>query len=301
MQGQTIPGRSLRSGLWPAALVVLCGTLAAMVAVATASSDPEPWHRDDHARRLVVEVASGSTARLDAVVVAPIDLTPAGGDDLDAASVVVVEVDGDGDELGEVPVQVEDVATPDDARVVFAATGTTPASTTRRYHVYVGDDGDDAPGWAGVPLVTTAAATDESRSVWRIENETGALSYVRDGGGFSSYDDTTGDDWISWNLKNGGETNAESVFRGIPNAVFDPGGTDYFHPDHLTSTSTMLVDGPVRTVFRTEATGAAWVAEWTVGPRTATFEMISADTGAWWFLYEGTPGGAVEPATDTYL
>ena len=298
MQPRTTPGRTTRSGAVSVALVIVAGTLATLVAVATASGDPDPWRSNDHARRLVVEVGAGATARLDEVVVVPVDLTPSGSTDLDPASVLVIEVDEDGDVVGEVPVQVEDVATPNDARIVFAATGATAANATRRFHVYVGEVGDGAPGWSGAALVTTTDTSDEGQDVWRVENATGALSYVQDAGGFSSYDDLTGDDWISWNPKNAGEINAESIFRGIPNAVFDGPGTDYFHPGHPTSTCTLLVDGPVRTVIRSEANGAAWVSEWTIGPRSATFEMLATDVGTWWFLYEGTPGGAVEPATD---
>ncbi|MEM9606463.1 MAG: hypothetical protein AAGA99_03505 [Actinomycetota bacterium] len=297
MSQEMTPAR-IRTGL---AVVVALAGLAAMVTVATASSGSDGWLRNDHARRLVVEVDANGTPRLDEVVEVSVDLTRTDGD-LDPDSVVVVEVDGGGDEIGEVPVQMEDLSTPNSATIVFAATGTTGAGDARRFHVYFGLDGDGVAGWSGTPLVEVTNSTDEGQAVWRIDNQTGRLSYVKDAGAFSSYDDTTGDDWIGYNTRGSGETGGESDFRGIPNAVFDPSGSDdFFHPAHPTSSSTLEVNGPVRLRIRSEATGAAWVSEWTVGPRTATFEMVAADTPAWWFLYEGPPGGTLEPATDSWI
>src|SRR5690606_8862370 len=99
-----------------------------------------------------------------------------------------------------------------------------------------------------------------------------------------------GADWIGV----GSASGSFGALRGIPNLVFPEG---HFHPGATTSVTTILSSGPLATTFRSETIDGLWACEWTILPHAARCTVLEA-AHDYWFLYEGTPGGSLEPSTD---
>ncbi len=176
--------------------------------------------------------------------------------------------------------------------------GNTPAGATRRYHVYFDVTGKGfAPPNVTPQIVFSDSVTDESKPAFRMVTPVGTYFYHTRGGGFSSFDDLSGNDWISWNSAAG---NAGD-FRGIPNLVTpNNGGT--FHPGRNYMKTTLVSAGPIKVTFiseeaKTFAFREEWKGMWEIYPTYAKFTLLVAPYD-YWFLYEGTPGGALQPATD---
>ena len=108
--------------------------------------------------------------------------------------------------------------------------------------------------------------------------------------------DKEGRDWISFKHQPWGEypASAASAFRGIPNLVFqgDDGGAG--HPGHEKCASYLEGNKLV-----SESRSGRWKWSWEFFDSYAVLEVLKADPDqAYWFLYEGTPGGAYTP--DSY-
>ncbi len=118
--------------------------------------------------------------------------------------------------------------------------------------------------------------------------KTPAATYVyhTEGGGFASLIDRDGNDWISYRpgMRSAGE------FRGIPNlgARFHPGYTG-----ERGVRTTIEIRGPVRVRLRSESAARDWSATWDFFPSYARMTLHGA-AEPYWFLYEGTPGGALD-------
>jgi hypothetical protein len=111
--------------------------------------------------------------------------------------------------------------------------------------------------------------------------------YHRVGAGFASIVDRDGRDWISW--RPGGGPDGE--YRGIPNL----GVGRCCHPGYggeLAMITTVEERAPARAVIRSAGAGG-FVVRWTSTPTHATLAVVRAPR-TYWFLYEGTPGGAIE-------
>lgn len=118
--------------------------------------------------------------------------------------------------------------------------------------------------------------------------------YDRAGGGLSRLIDTEGNDWIGFKKDPLGEypASAAAGFRGLPNFVFrsDDGGAG--HPGFNQCTSEILSKNQVRTISKS----GKWQWTWTFYDSYATVTMEQVDPDhAYWFLYEGTPGGSYSP------
>ncbi|MBP8948892.1 MAG: hypothetical protein KBG73_08625, partial [Candidatus Promineofilum sp.] len=85
-------------------------------------------------------------------------------------------------------------------------------------------------------------------------------------------------------------------FRGIPNMVH-PSDGGYFHPGRTGVTTTVLNDGPLRASFRSGSNNNAWQVQWDVFPDYARMTVLKVAAN-YWFLYEGVPGGQLQPAAD---
>lgn len=258
-----------------------------------------------------VEVAVGQAARVNLPVEAPMDLTAflAGiGGALDPLTFQVVEVDAEGAVLDEaVPFQFDADAAFDPAlhavgELVFVLNDTTPAFADRRYRVLFDVAGacGDCPPPPAVPAPTTLDSLQyEGQATWLISTARADYYYHRDGGGFASIIDNDGHDWISYHSEPGSGERGE--YRGIPNMdVSVPGLSDgTFHPGDHAATTTLLHHGPLKVTLRSVYPNPLyrWSLLWEIYPTHARLTVEEAgadDNGHYWFLYEGTPGGALD-------
>jgi len=260
------------------------------------------WWDDRWGYRVGVAVDAAGTARVDALVDVPIDFTQAFADlgvqrALDDASVRVVEVDAQGVVVDpDVAFQFVrgegfDATAAADGTLWLEMAGSTPADATRHFDVYFDVVGTDLPA-PTIParVAMTDGVAHNGLDTVRVTNDLGTYYYDVDGGGFASVIDTDGNDWVSWSSASG----AQGEYRGIPNLVY-PGGL--MHPGNGGSSTSIVADGPLLTVLRSESNDGQWTTVWSIGPTWARLEVVEA-AGDYWFLYEGTPGGLLEPQTD---
>jgi len=176
-------------------------------------------------------------------------------------------------------------------QLILIAGGVTASGATRTYHVYFHGGQGSFQAAQVTPLVAlTDDVSDAGQLSFRIQATGSTYYYHKQGAGFSSWIDANGNDWISYAVGGG----SAGDYRGIPNAGY-PGGI--FHPGFTTSTSDIIHTGPVKATFHSLTTDGKWECQWEIYPRFARMTMIKADR-AYWFLYEGTPGGVLQPTTD---
>ncbi|MFN0088651.1 MAG: hypothetical protein ACKVWR_00055 [Acidimicrobiales bacterium] len=115
----------------------------------------------------------------------------------------------------------------------------------------------------------------------------GVWWFKKAGGGFARLLDPAGRDWIGYRPGGGGA----GEFRGIPNMV-NPEGC--FHPG-LTNAASTASATPTRVTITTSATcRGSWRMTWEITADKATATVTQTGEGPFWFLYEGTPGGALD-------
>ncbi|MEO0470465.1 MAG: VCBS repeat-containing protein, partial [Bacteroidota bacterium] len=125
--------------------------------------------------------------------------------------------------------------------------------------------------------------------------KTAAATYYYDkvGGGFSRIIDEDGNDWIGFKRTPWGNypASAASSFRGLPNLVYQGVDDGAGHPGHQKCRS--YLDG---NTIVSESLSGKWRWRWTFGDQDARLDVEKADPErAYWFLYEGTPGGRYAP------
>ena len=213
----------------------------------------------------------------------------------DETSIKVVETDVSGSVCGSpVPFQFDkdtdfNSTTKASGTVVFIMNGTTPANTNRYYQVYFGlAGGSYSPVYAAPQVAITDNIIDEGQSSFRITANGSTYYFQKQAGGFSSLVDSSGNDWISYSPVVG-----TAEFRGIPNVA--AGGI--FHPGFKCCTSSIVTQGPLKIRVRAVSPDGKWESLWDFYPGYATMTMVKAATG-FFFLYEGTPGGVLEPDND---
>ena len=255
-----------------------------------------PWWSAEHDFRVPLRATPGD-AVTDALAVIELDLPAAlaaahaADSSVDVDGLRLVEVDTDGLVLDEaVAFQLDERDGPAAGELVVQLAGPTSAGTTRSFHLYVatGDSGLAPPDVPAV--VTVAEATDEGLPVLRTTTPTGEWVYQRDAGAFSSLLDTAGNDWISWSTAAG----AQGEYRGIPNLVYPAGS---LHPGATNATSVVHGAGPLRATVET-VTDDGWSVRWDITGTHAAMTVLEAPS-SYWFLYQGTPGGTLEPHFDT--
>jgi hypothetical protein len=134
---------------------------------------------------------------------------------------------------------------------------------------------------------------DEGQASYRIETPVCTYWYHKQGGGFSSLVDADGNDWIGYHPEGG----SAGSYRGIPNLV-NPEG--HFHPGGAACASRLVEETSQRATIESEAEGGAWRCRWEVLPDRAVLTVLKAPR-AYWFLYEGTPGGRLDEERDFML
>ncbi len=215
----------------------------------------------------------------------------------DPNSLRVIEVDGSNNVLDDaVPFQFDpsagyDAAVNATGTLVLLLNGSTPANGARSYHVYfdVAGKGFSAPTFPA-QLTLTDDIFDEDQLSYRIETARGTYYYQKQGAGFSSLVDQNGNDWLSYQPTGGAGGN----FRGVPNMIHPEGK---FHPGDTSATSTILTQGPLKITIQSTTTDDKWAAQWEFFPEYVRMTLLKADH-AYWFLYEGTPGGTLDLETD---
>ena len=213
----------------------------------------------------------------------------------DETSIRVVETDSTGMVLNStVPFQFDkdtgfNAVTKASGTIVFIMSGNTPANTNRYYHVYFGLAGNYYSPLSVTPRLTlTDNVQDQGQSSYQIGAAGSTYYFQKQAGGFSSLVDASGNDWISYQptpaLSSGG------AYRGIPNVY--TGGI--FHPGFTCCTSTIVTQGPLKIRVRSVSPDGLWEDLWDFYPGYATNTMVKAGGNYWW-LYEGTPGGSLDP------
>jgi len=134
----------------------------------------------------------------------------------------------------------------------------------------------------------------EDRPQFVIRTTSATYWYDQAGGGLSRLIDLEGNDWINFKKDPLSEypASAAAGFRGMPNFVFqsDDGGAG--HPGFDQCISEVVDDNQIRTY----SNSGKWQWTWTFHDTYATVTMEKVDAKhAYWFLYEGTPGGSYSP------
>lgn len=167
--------------------------------------------------------------------------------------------------------------------------GTTAPNASRYFHVYfetLAGGSFTLPSMSSQVTVTDNVM-DEGQPSIKVVTPKGTYYYHKMGGGFSSIEDTQGNDWVNYHP--GGGTSGE--FRGIPNIG------DVFHPGYTNSISTVESQGPVKSRIRSVSVDGQWECVWDIFPEYARMRLLRK-AGNYWFLFEGTPGGVFNPTTD---
>lgn len=144
------------------------------------------------------------------------------------------------------------------------------------------------------PVRITETA-DEGMEAFRIETAEIVYYYQKEAGGFSSILDREGFDWIGY--RNSGKpeypASAASDYRGLPNLVFRGDDDGAGHPGFQACWSELAAPDTVRTVSKS----GLWSWEWRFQDSYAEMTVLKADPSrAYWFLYEGMPGGRYSPS-----
>ena len=284
---------------WPAQrpcaaclLFLLAGTLSA------ANMDDAARWWDDHWRmRVSLTVGVGSYERQDKPIERFLNFKTLlaglgrGGETCLPESLRVLETDANRVVIDEeVPFQF-DPLTPDSGTLVLLLTGATPVQGKRYYDLYFDTAGAFAPAVVEPLLEVTDEAPDEEQLCYRIAAANATYYFQKDAGGFSSLLDRDGNDWISFHPFGG----SDGIYRGIPNLVHPD---NIYHPGHRNCTSTLDHVGPLRATIRSVSKDGLWECLWHIYPYHARLTVLRSASKAYWFLYEGTPGGAIDYETD---
>jgi len=258
-----------------------------------------------------VDVEVGKAARVDMPVDSAVNLTAymnLVGGALDPATFQVIEISDDGDILDD---QVHFQFDPDPdfndstnavGNLVFVMNDTTAALATRHFQVLFDVVGacDDCPAPPAIPNPTTVdSLMYENQMTYLVDTPRAAYYYQKNGAGLASIIDTDGNDWIGFHDIPGSKTAGE--YRGIPNLVFTEANTaaSFFHPGFDNATSTIVNHGPLKVSIRsmTNTPTNEWIVLWEFYQNFARLtvnQVGTSNAGNYWFLYEGTPGGALD-------
>ncbi len=230
-------------------------------------------------------------------------LADAGGSgQFDVRSLRLLEIDENGAVLdANVPFQFDkavayNATTNAAGTLVFILQGVTNANEERLYHLYFDRTGSSFTPAVVTPQITvTTGVQDEGFASIQFGTPGGAYWYHTEGGGFSSIHDSDGADWLSYRITVG----AQGSYRGLPNMIHPAGS---FHPGSSGVETTLIHQGPIRATMRstTVINNQSWEALWTIYPHYVRMTLLQAGA-PYWFLYEGTPGGALDANDFTTL
>ncbi|MDD5688212.1 MAG: FG-GAP-like repeat-containing protein [Elusimicrobia bacterium] len=190
--------------------------------------------------------------------------------------------------------------------VTFMMSGTTNASATRYFRIFFDIDPSITKVNFTKQVTLTDNVMDENQASYKFDTANATYYYHKVGAGFSSMVDSQNNDWISYSLATGGA----GEYRGIPNMAYEQNPTDtvkcYFHPgfdgsanNKGASTSNIISQGPLKVRISSVSSDNKWKCYWDVFPKYARMTLYERDPNrGYWFLYEGTPGGSLDTASD---
>lgn len=127
----------------------------------------------------------------------------------------------------------------------------------------------------------------QGQTAYRIEAPDYTAIYHREGCGFAALFDRDGNDWIGYR-PTGGEY---GHYRGIPNMGMNAFG----HPGYAFGAATTVVTTAAdRIRLHSSSANGKWDVVWDIYPGRIV-QTIQAVGAAYWWLYEGTPGGHFRP------
>jgi hypothetical protein len=131
---------------------------------------------------------------------------------------------------------------------------------------------------------------DEGQSCYKVTTPSATYWYQKEGCGFSSIEDKQGNDWVSYD--DDYPNSAKGGYRGIPNMGWQ------FHPGYTNGgTTTLQHQSSDRVTLKSVANG--FECTWDFYATHAKMTVLK-HTEPYWFLYEGTPGGRMQPSSDYY-
>jgi hypothetical protein len=203
----------------------------------------------------------------------------------------LLEVDVNGLVINDaVPFQYEPM-TPDSGTLVLLLTGTTTAQMQRHYHLYFDTGGSFESVKVESLVEVTDNVPDEGQNCYMVTTTNATYYFQKDAGGFSSLLDVDDNDWIGFHPYGG----SDGIYRGIPNMVHPD---NIYHPGHRNCYSSIDYAGPLRVTIRSISKNGLWECLWQIYPNYARMTLLLDGSQPYWFLYEGTPGGAIDYDTD---
>lgn len=210
-----------------------------------------------------------------------------GGEMAIPTSFRVLEVDVNDVVIDEmVPFQFESL-TADSGYFIFLLTGATAARTPRYYHLYFDTAGEYTLAKVNALVEVVDDVPDEGLDCYMITTANATYYFQKEAGGFSSLLDVEGNDWIGFHPFGG----SDGIYRGIPNMVHPD---NIFHPGHRNCISSIDYAGPLRVTIRSVSNNSLWECVWHIYPHSARLTLLRCAPQPYWFLYEGTPGGAID-------
>ena len=177
--------------------------------------------------------------------------------------------------------------------VVVQLNGPIGPSNARTLQVYFDTVNAGISPATVTPRVSVSSTTDAGMAALQITTPRGSWFLQPANGGLSSIVDVNDQDWLNYSSTVVG---AGGTYRGMPNAIFPEG---YSHPGFTGVTTTTLSSGPLKASFRS-VTQEGWRFRWDFYSTHTVMEWEQTPT-AYWFLYEGTPGGQIDFTTDRVI
>jgi len=260
------------------------------------------WFDPALAYRIPIDVDSNGTVRVGRYLESSLDLTAALASvgqtvALDPGSLRVTRSNASGQVLeSNVAFQFDpaddfDAATNAVGELVVHMEGTAASADTRRYDLYFDVVGEAFTPSPMVDRLTVSSVVDEGQSALLIQAATASYYFHEQGASLSGLVDSDDNDWISYRVGGG----SAGEFRGIPNLVYPE---SEFHPGATGGSTQIASQGPIRLRLRTTALSNAWQATWSFYDDHVSMIVEQTDH-AYWFLYEGTPGGLLEEGNDS--
>jgi hypothetical protein len=137
---------------------------------------------------------------------------------------------------------------------------------------------------------------------FRVETPSATYFYGKKGAGFASILDPDGRDWISY--RHGGKAAGE--YRGLPKCgqpakLFHAGYGYGQYPTENPFTSRVVLQEHDHLRIASESKDGHSACTWDFYPSCAILTLLRIALPRFWFLYEGTPGGNLNPEEDVAI